>query len=188
MSDAVNDDNRSGSNPKGKWILLSYMVFMLVMAIVMPHLFKSLDRSLNDDRMQNYENALLVINDWEDSPEKEDFIAYTTKVIASEDPTYPQKIAVEAKLGLLGAVRQSKDTKRTVNTDSYEKYINKAKDLPKNTERENFIQNTTDLIADGKLSEIDEARIEAQYRTLLANQNYRQVTIKSKIKEWWQSW
>lgn len=187
MSDVVDKTKKDGINKKGWATILFYMVFMLSMAIFMPYMFKNLDKGLDENRMNMYERTIIEIKDWEDSPEKADYIAYTNKVIAEEDPTYPQKYAVEAKYNLLKAVQKGSSNKVSVNTDQYEDYIIDAKELPESPERDIFIKTTTDLIADKQLSEIDEARIEAEYETLYANQEYREVNIKTKIKEWWQS-
>lgn len=187
MSDVVDNTKKDGSKAKGRALVLFYMVFMLAMAVFMPYMFRSMDSSLDENRMNMYKHTITEIKDWEDSPEKADYIAYTTKVIAEEDPTYPQKYAVEAKYDLLKAVRKGSTNKVSVNTDRYVDYINDAKELPESPERDLFIKNTTDLIADKQLSEIDEARIKAEYETLYAIQEYREVNIKTKIKEWWQS-
>ncbi len=169
-----------------KFTLFAWMVTILGIAIYLPSLFRIIESEADKEKILLYDKQIEIANKQTDSAAKADFIEYATLASSDNELTYQEKLKVDAKYATLQAWVERNNIDSAVYTGSYANYTNKAQSLPANKERDEFLAFTSKIVESSAITKADDMAVRAKYLTLMSNQKYRMVSIKIKVKEWWQ--
>lgn len=112
--------------------------------------------------------------------------------MADKKITHKEKLIVEAKYATLIAKNSEQAdilTKMSYlkSIDAYKNDVAAAETLPYSSEKEQYLTYAADVLNDGEVTKTEALTMDAKHKTLMSVQEYRQMTVGLKIKEWWQA-
>lgn len=170
-------------------VLLVPIIFVFYLSPQMTEMDKELK---NNSNLKIYTISLSIASKMPDSAEKSDFIDYTTKAMADKKITHKEQLTVEAKAATLVAQNPEKanileKTSYMRSLEYFKKKVANAETLPDSAEKEDYLAYAAEALADDELTKRETLAMDAKYATLMSVQEYRQMTVGLKIKEWWRA-
>jgi hypothetical protein len=198
-----NNPNEPTRKLKGRDLTISKIklfggaIAMLLLVVAIPlYGFPALEETekvvKSDSNLKIYAINLSLASKMPDSVAKTDFIDYTTKAVVDKNITSEEKMVVEAKYATLLAENpeEANALEKLVflkAVDEYKGDMIDVEELPDSSEKQDYLSYANEAIADNEITKREALGLEAKYKTLMSVQEYRQVTIKIKVQEWWQS-
>lgn len=170
-------------------VLLVPIIFVFYLSPQMTEMDKELK---NNSNLKIYTISMSIASKMPDSAEKSDFIDYTTKAMADKKITHKEQLTVEAKYATLVAQNPEKanileKTSYMRSLEYFKKKVANAETLPDSAEKEDYLAYAAEALADDELTKRETLNMDAKYATLMSVQEYRQMTVGLKIKEWWRA-
>lgn len=170
-------------------VLLVPIIFVFYLSPQMTEMDKELK---NNSNLKIYTISMSIASKMPDSAEKSDFIDYTTKAMADKKITHKEQLTVEAKYATLVAQNPEKanileKTSYMRSLEYFKKKVANAETLPDSAEKEDYLAYAAEALADDELTKRETLAMDAKYATLMSVQEYRQMTVGLKIKEWWRA-
>lgn len=170
-------------------VLLVPIIFVFYLSPQMTEMDKELK---NNSNLKIYTISMSIASKMPDSAEKSDFINYTTKAMADKKITHKEQLTVEAKYATLVAQNPEKanileKTSYMRSLEYFKKKVANAETLPDSAEKEDYLAYAAEALADDELTKRETLNMDAKYATLMSVQEYRQMTVGLKIKEWWRA-
>lgn len=174
---------------KALTVLLVPIIFVFYLSPQMTEMNKELK---NNSNLKIYTISMSIASKMPDSAEKSDFIDYTTKAMADKKITHKEQLTVEAKAATLVAQNPEKanileKTSYMRSLEYFKKKVANAETLPDSAEKEDYLAYAAEALADDELTKRETLAMDAKYATLMSVQEYRQMTVGLKIKEWWRA-